>query len=401
MTRDDRRLRGLSPFRRFRTEPAEWFAPEEVARGRAYRRPVGWMQALEWAIGVALVLAYVRGDAAGVLFDALGVSGWVVELVVVVVSLELLSLLFRPWFSAWRAFVHDRDWDLSTQTPRRWVSDQVKEFLVALAITLVLAVPLYALIRATDSWWIWGWLLFSGFAVLFGFLFPVVFAPIFNKFERIDDDEVAPRIRSVAERAGLQIEGVYVSDASVRSRATNAYVAGLGRTRRVVLFDTILEYPPELIDQVVAHELGHWRHGHLLRQVPLLMALQLAAFFALDRMMTAKPVLDWVGVDRLGDPRTYPVLFLAYPILLGVAGLALAWVGRVFERQADLHALAVLDDPDAFIRAFRRLAADNKADVAPPWWRWIRQVHPPVPERMQMARAWRTAGYGLHPRADP
>lgn len=380
---------GLSPYRRYPADAADWFSPEEVRRGREYVKPLGPMNALRWVVSVAVVAAFVHGKIADDVIDAVGVSGWALELFAIIVALELISLVFRPWFDAWRSFVHDRRWGLSTLGWRRWLSDEMKELALGIGITLLLAVPLYFVIRTSDLWWVWGWLIFAGFSILFGFLFPVVFAPIFNKFERLEDDEIAPRIRRVAEEAGLEIEGVFVADASVRSRATNAYVAGLGKTRRVVLFDTILEWPPELLEQVVAHELGHWRHGHLARQIPLLVALQGVAFFLLSLFMEWAPVLDWVGVDRVGDPRTFPLLFLVYPLLLGSATLFMAWLGRVFERQADLHALAVLDDPDAFQATFRRLAADNKADVDPPWWRRIRQTHPPVPERMAMAHAWR------------
>lgn len=381
--------RGLSPWRRYRADAAEWFSPDEVARGRAYVRPLGRVGALQWAIGAAVAVAFVHGETADDVLDWLGVRGWALELAVVVAALEVLALVFHPWFSAWRVFVHDRRWGLSTQTARGWVADQVKELALGTVLTLALAVPLYALIRATDAWWVWGWLLFSGFGILIGFLFPIVLAPIFNKFERLDDDVVAPRVRAVAERAGLRLEGVYVADASVRSRATNAYVAGLGATRRVVLFDTILEWPIDLVEQVVAHELGHWKHGHLARQIPFLVAAQFLAFLVLSRLARWDAALDWAGVAELGDPRTFPLLFLAYPLVLGAASLALAWLGRAFERQADLHALEVLDAPSAFQATFRRLAADNRADVDPPWWRRVRQVHPPVPERMAMAEAWR------------
>ena len=378
----------ITPWRRYRTDAARWFSPEEVAKGRAYSRPLGYMSGFRGAIALAVTLAFVHGKAAGDVIDAVGVDGWVLELVAVVVALELIALIFAPWFSGWRVFRHDREWGLSTQGWRGWVSDQVKDLLLSTAITLVLAIPLYAIIRAGDSWWVFGWLLFTGFGILFGFLFPVVFAPIFNKFEPLEDDEIAPRVRAVAERAGLRLQGVYVADASVRSRATNAYVAGLGKTRRVVLYDTILEWPPELLEQVVAHELGHWKHGHLARQIPAMAVMQLVAFYLLSRVMETQTVLDWAGVAEVGDPRTYPLLFLLYPAILGASGLAMAWVGRVFERQADLHALEVLDDPTAFQATFRRLADDNKADVDPPWWKWVRQVHPPVPERMAMAEAW-------------
>lgn len=381
----------ITHWRRYRTDASRWFSPDEVAKGRAYNRPLGLMSGLRGAIALAVAVAFVHGKRGGDVIDGVGARGWVVELVAVVVALELIALLFSLWFSAWRVFRHDREWDLSTQGWRGWASDQVKELALSTVITLLLAVPLYAVIRATDGWWIYGWLLFTGFGILFGFLFPVVFAPIFNKFEPLEDDVVAPRVRGVAERAGLQLEGVYVANASVRSRATNAYVAGLGSTRRVVLYDTILEWPPDLLEQVVAHELGHWKYGHLARQIPAMAFLQFVAFFVLGRLMDAGAVLDWAGVSEVGDPRTYPLLFLLYPALLGAAGLALAWMGRAFERQADLHALTVLDDPRAFQQTFRRLADDNKADVDPPWWKWVRQVHPPVPERMAMAEQWATS----------
>ena len=125
------------------------------------------------------------------------------------------------------------------------------------------------MIRATDLWWLWGWAIFSGFTVLLGLLYPVVIAPIFNKFTPLEDGPLRTRILEVAERTGLPITEVLVADASRRSRAGNAYVAGLGKTRRVVVFDTILDWPIDEIEQVVAHELGHWRHAHLRRKLPV------------------------------------------------------------------------------------------------------------------------------------
>ncbi|HLG00312.1 MAG TPA: M48 family metallopeptidase [Acidimicrobiia bacterium] len=378
----------LSPWVRFRTDAGEWFDADEIRRGREYVRPLGFMRAAQWAIGASVALAFVEGRRAEDVIDGLGARGWIVQLVVVVAAIELTGLVFRPWFSAWRVFVHDRRWDLSTQGAQGWAADQVKGVLLDLALTSALMIPLYALMRTTDRWWVWGWLVFTAFAVLFGFLFPVVFAPIFNKFERLADPDLEARITRVADRAGLKIEGVYVANASVRSRATNAYVAGLGSTRRVVLFDTILAWPPALLEQVVAHELGHWRHGHLARQLPLLAVVQFAAFGAMAWVFSASAVLDWIGVAGPGDPRTLPFFLLVYPAILGGATLVLAWLSRAYERQADLHALSVLDDPAAFQAAFRRLAADNVVDVDPPWWQRIRHGHPPVPERMAMAAAW-------------
>src|SRR5690606_32224693 len=133
---------------------------------------------------------------------------------------------------------------LSNQTPSGFVVDQIKSVVLGIVVNLVLLVPLYALIRGTDLWWLWGWLLLLVFSVGIGFLYPIVIAPIFNTFTPLEDDDLAARIDDIATRAGVSIEGALVADESRRSTRDNAYVAGLGATRRVVLFDTLLEHPP-------------------------------------------------------------------------------------------------------------------------------------------------------------
>jgi len=320
------------------------------------------------------------------------VSGWALQVIVVVLSVELLSVLYNPWFNAWRTLVHDRRWGLSTQTLRGWIGDEVKELLVGLVVSVALLVPLWAVVRATDLWWLYGWAIFSVFTVAFGFLWPVLVAPIFNKFTPLEDESLATRIHEVAERAGLNISGVFVADASRRSTVTNAYVAGLGRTRRVVLFDTILEWPREPIEQVVAHELGHWRYAHLRRKLPILIGAQLVMFLVAWAVLRWDPILDWANVESVEDPAALPLFLLVFPASFLLTGLATAWLSRADEREADLHALEVLERPEAMIEVFRRLASDHKADVDPSWFRRVQAQHPPLAERMAMAAAW--AGNG-------
>src|SRR5207244_4674613 len=129
-----------------------------------------------------------------------------------------------------------------------------------------------------------GWLVVVAFSVGLGFLYPVVIAPVFNRFTPLEPGDLARRIDSVADRAGVRISGTYVADESRRSRRDNAYVAGLGATRRVVLYDTLLEHPVDVVAQVVAHEIGHWRLHHLRRQIPLAAVVSLAVFVALNAL---------------------------------------------------------------------------------------------------------------------
>jgi STE24 endopeptidase len=378
----------ISHYRRVPADAAEWFDATEVERGRAYNRPLNRLRAVRAVLSTLVLVAFITGHGAQDVIDGLGVRGWALQVLVVAATVELLSLIFGPWFSAYKSLVHDRRWNLSTQTPANWLGDELKELLLGVVITGLLLVPLYAVIRATDLWWFFGWLIFSGFTLAFGFLWPVVIAPLFNKFTPLEDERLAARIHEVAERADLDISGVQVADASKRSRATNAYVAGLGRTRRVVLFDTILEWPPELIEQVVAHELGHWKHAHLRRKVPVLVAAQLVMFVATWAITRWEPVLDWAGVDSMRDPASLPLFLLVFPASLLLTGLGTAWLSRADERQADIHALEVLGEPEGLIAVFRRLADDNKADVDPSLVRRLQAAHPPLAERMAMAQLW-------------
>jgi STE24 endopeptidase len=378
----------LTHWRRFPADPQEWFDPEELERGRAYNRPLDRLKLARTVIAAAVMVAFVAGQVGPRLVEATDIEGWVWQLLLVVVALEASTLLYAPWFDAHRELVHDKRWELSNQTMRGFLVDQLKGLLVGLVITALLVVPLYAVIRATDLWWFHGWLIFSAFTVLFGLLYPVVIAPLFNTFTPLADEELAGRIRRVAERADLDVSEVLVADASRRSRAGNAYVAGLGRTRRVVIFDTILDWPPELIEQVVAHELGHWRHAHLRRKLPVLIGAQLVMFLLTWLALRWSFLLDVAGVDSAADPASLPLFLAVFPLGFVLVGLVSGWLSRVDERQADLHALAVLDDPDAFGRLFRQLADTNKADLDPGLWKRLHASHPPIAERLAMGRAW-------------
>jgi STE24 endopeptidase len=384
--------RRRSHWRRVPADPRDWFDRAEIDRGRAYNKPLERLSLARLALGGAVTIAFIVGEAAPRLLDALGVEGWALQLVVVIVAFEAVTLIVAPWFEAYRALVYDRRWGLSTQTGRLWVLDQVKDLALALVLSIALAVPLYALIRSTELWWLFGWLLFSGFTLAFGFLWPVVIAPLFNRFTPLDDAELAARLAAVADRAGLEISGVFVNDASKRTNATNAYVAGLGRTRRVVLFDTILRWPPEPIEQVVAHELGHWKHAHLRRKIPVLVVAQLVMFLSTWALLQWEWLLDVAGIESVGDPASFPLLISLFPLSLLLTGLGTAWLSRADERQADIHALEVLDRPDELADVYRRLAADHNANVDPSRWKRLKASHPPLAERMQMAKEWGESG---------
>jgi STE24 endopeptidase len=378
----------LSHWQRVPADAAAWFDPDEIARGRAYNRPIERLNRVRLALSTVLAVAFVVGHAGPRLIDGLGLHGWALQAVVVVLAFTAIELVVGPWFDAWRELGHDRRWGLSTQTTAGFVTDQLKGALVGAVTALVLLVPLWAVIRTTDLWWLWGWLLFSAFTVLLGLLYPIVIAPLFNTFTPMEDEALLARILGVAQRCGLDISGVLVADASRRSLAGNAYVAGLGRTRRVVVYDTLLAWPHEVVVQVVAHELGHWHHRHLRRKLPVVIGVQLLLFLGSWAVLRWHWLLDVGGVSSVRDPGAIPIFFTIFPAGFVAVNLVTSWLSRVDERQADLYALDVLREPEAFSEVFRRLADTNKADVDPSRWKRLNASHPPIPERLAMARRW-------------
>ena len=387
----------LATYRPMPNDPADWFSTDELRRARDYQRPLARLRVVRGSITAVVLVVFVFADVGPRLLDALGVTNWVLQLFVMVAALELVSLLYNPVLDAWVDLKHDKQWGLSTQTPKRFVGDQAKNLVLGLVMNTVLLVPLYWVIRTTEHWWLLGWLLVLVFSIGIGFLFPIVIAPIFNKFTPLEEGELSQRIDAVAERAGVDISGAFVADESKRSRRDNAYVAGLGATRRVVLFDTLLGHPPAVVEQVVAHEIGHWRLHHLRRQIPLAAGLSFFVFGFLkvlsgwDWLFEQAGIPTDTAVPPIGSPAALPILLFGVQAGFLVTGLVSSWVSRAFERQADLEALELLQEPQVMLDMQRRLHVKNLADLEPNLLRRLQATHPPAAERMAFTAAWAEA----------
>jgi STE24 endopeptidase len=376
-----------STWRRTPADPREFFDAEQLERARRYQRPLRRAALAHSTLSLAALVAFLVAGVGPRLVDSLDV-GWPFQLVAILLVLEAMFAVIDVPFDAWTDLRYDRRWGLSTQTVPTFVLDHAKGFVLATTLGVAALVPLYALIRSTESWWLVGWLLLSAAGILLGFLFPVVIAPIFNRFRPLDDDVLTARLDDVAKRSGVSIAGVLVADESRRSRRDNAYVTGLGATRRVVLYDTILDHPPELIDQVVAHELGHWRRHHLRQQIPVFVATTFVAFALLRAIAAWEGLFDRLEIDGLGDPASLPLVVLAAQLAGVVTGILTAWFARAHERQADLDALEVLRRPSDTEEMLRRLHVKNLADLDPGRLKRLRMSHPPAAERIAFARQW-------------
>jgi STE24 endopeptidase len=384
-------MSGPSTYRRVPNDPADWFSADELDRARRYQRPLTRLRLLRGALSLTVALVFIFGQVGPRLIDAFDVTNWVSQLVVVLLALELVALLYNPILDWWVDLVHDKQWGLSNQTGRGFAADQAKSFALGLVVNIVLLVPLYWVIRSTDLWWIYGWLLVVVFSVGLGFLYPVVIAPIFNTFTPLDDEALRTRLFDVARKSHVDIGELLVADESKRSTRDNAYVAGLGATRRVVLYDTLLEHRGEVIEQIVAHEIGHWRRHHLRRQIPLVAGLAFLVFLGLRQLAEWTWLFEQADVDGFGDPAGLPILLVGVQAGFLLTGLVTAYVSRAFERQADLEALEVLQAPATTIEMQRALHVKNLADLDPGLVKRLQASHPPAAERMAFARAWAEA----------
>jgi Zn-dependent protease with chaperone function len=357
------------------------FSHLDRQRAAAYHRPLYLALLVDLALGAGVLAALAWGWPGRALFsvvDSLPPAAAAAAYAALVVS---VSALVRFPLGFWRGWLRERRFGFSTQRLRGWLADRAK----GLALSVVLAAGAWAgavaLARALPRWWALPAGAALALAVLaLSFVAPVVLEPIFNHFAPLEDEALAAELRSLAARAGVPVRDVLVADASRRTTKVNAYVSGLGRTRRVVLFDTLLgAADARELRLVVAHELGHRCERHVAKLTLLGMAGAAAAV-----------ALLWAVLGtRVASPQELPLallLLLAFELAGMPAGAGLS---RRWERAADRCSIELTDDPEAFERTHLELARKNLSDLEPPLLAYVFLFsHPTPPERLALGRAW-------------
>jgi STE24 endopeptidase len=366
-------------------EESAYFSQRELALAEDYR---GGQRALLIAGiavegGLLLLFALGRPGSARRALEALGrrpllggaAAGAGLALTLAAVSLPL------------SAVAHERSVDvgLSTQSFGAWLVDQGKAAAVSTGLAAAGGALLLALVRRFGGrWWIPGAALASGYAVLFVGLAPILLEPLFNDFDRFPPGEPRSDVLALGERAGVDIGEVYRVDASRRSTALNAYVSGLGPTKRVVIYDNLLrDVDRAPLRSVVAHELAHVEHRDLWRGLAYVAIVSLPA--TLVASLLAAAIVRRSGVD----PRS-PAALPAYAFAVAVVALAIGAVGnqlsRKVEAAADARALELTRDPHRLVELQTRLAKRNISDPSPPgWYEALFATHPPTLERIGIA----------------
>lgn len=330
--------------------------------------------------GTALQRAIARRTRPGIAGDAASIAAF-----------ALLGWLAGKPLDFYSGYVVEHKYDLSNQTPADWLAEELKGLGVEMALEVPLTLGLYTLIRRRPNDW---WLIASGlsipFVVLMAQLAPVLIMPLFNKFEPLRDRELAERLKRFTADAGVEVADVMQMDMSRQTKKSNAFFAGLGSTKRIVLADTMLEsFSEEEIEVVLAHEMSHQLHHDIWRFIALGSAFTLGGAYTIQRggRWLLERFGDRIGTDDLGDIASLPALsWLMSLIGLLVMPLPNADSRRI-ERRADDFALRLTQNPLGFASAMERLSDENLSDPAPPLLvRLLLYNHPPVAERIEQAR---------------
>ena len=350
----------------------ELFGREQVEKAQRYHRPgyVAWAANAAIGLGVLALLVALGPD-----FDEW--PRWPAAAAITALAIVLPWAARMPLGYA-AGYRRERRWGFSTQSPQAWLGDRLKALVVALVLTVPLLVGLVGLARWLPDWWpLVAAAAAAVVVLLLAFVAPVVIEPVFNRFRPLEDEALSSQLGELADRAGVPVRDVLVADASRRTTKVNAYVSGVGKTRRVVLFDTLLEKSsPAEMKLVVAHELGHRKSRHVLHGTILAMAGAALAVLA---------VWAIVGAPQ---PDDIPEVFVIGALLELVALPLGAALSRRWEREADRFALDLTGDAAVFEETFRALALDNLSDLDPPRAVYYALCsHPTVPERIAFARS--------------
>jgi STE24 endopeptidase len=362
--------------------------PEKLKRIHAYTVDSDHFQLLATLVNQGIFLAILLSGFLPWLVRTISLwkYGPILSGLIFFAVLSMFANLLRIPFNLYETFVIEERYGFNVMNFKMWVSDLLKSLVILIILGgLLLGLLLALVIHGGNIWWVWAWMVVGGFELILLWLFPVVILPLFNKFDPIENKGLEDGIRKLIGKVGLRAKGIFKMDASKRSKHTNAFFVGIGRTKRIVLFDTLLaSHTEEEILAVLAHEAGHWKRKHIFRMLVLIEVLSFISFYAVSKF------LDWSFLYQtfgFQESIVYVGLFLigTFISLLGYFAQPLeSAVSRKFEREADDFALKLMKTAEPMRSALKRLAADNLANLNPhPLYAWFYYSHPPLVERIE------------------
>ncbi|WP_416402340.1 M48 family metallopeptidase [Alicycliphilus denitrificans] len=352
---------------------------------------------LEMALATAVVLGWTLLGGLDALNQALlaWLGGGMVQQLALLAAFALVSGAIDLPAQLYQTFRLEQRFGFNQMTPRLWLADLLKSTLLGAVIGLpIAALMLWLMGAAGRLWWLWAWGAWMGFNLLLMVVFPVFIAPLFNKFQPLEDESLKARVTALMQRCGFAAKGLFVMDGSRRSAHANAYFTGFGAAKRVVFYDTLLkQLTPGEVEAVLAHELGHFRHKHIARRLAGMFAISLAGFALLGWLSARGWFYTGLGVQPNlmlpGVPGSAPndglallLFLLAAPVFTVFLTPLLARISRRHEFQADAYAVAQASGAD-LASALLKLYQDNASTLTPdPVYARFYYSHPPATERL-------------------
>jgi STE24 endopeptidase len=364
----------------------------DTPEAREYNSTKRWLEIGDMAISIGFLVLLLATGWSSTLRDAairLSREHYALQLFYYVLFLSIFSKILGFGLDFY-SFRLEHRFNLSNQRLTGWLKDQAKGWLLGLLLATVLCEIIYALIRTSpEHWWIFAWLIFIGMFIFFAQIAPVVLFPLFYKFVPLQNDELRARLVRLGERAGTRVRGVYEWKLSEKSKKANAALTGLGNTRRIILADTLLQnYSTDEIEAVLAHELGHHVHGHILKSIFVEAAVTLAGFWAANEAL--RYAIDQQKMfEHLTDFANLPLLVLVSTILSLVLMPALNAYSRFTERQADVYCWKSVSNIAPYVSAMEKLNKQNLSESHPS--RLVELLfhsHPPISKRIAAAEEW-------------
>ena len=352
---------------------------------------------LEMALATAVVLGGTLLGGLDALNQALlsWLGGGMLQQLALLACFVLIGGAIDLPVALYQTFVIEQRFGFNQMTPRLWLADLLKSTLLGAVIGLpIAALILWLMGAAGPLWWLWAWGTWMGFNLLLMVVFPLFIAPLFNKFQPLEDESLKARVTALMQRCGFAAKGLFVMDGSRRSAHANAYFTGVGKAKRVVFYDTLLkQLSPGEVEAVLAHELGHFKHKHITRRLVGMFAISLAGFALLGWLSTRTWFYTGLGVQPNlmlpGVPGAAPndalallLFLLAAPVFTLFVTPVLAQLSRRHEFQADAYA-AAQSSGDDLASALLKLYEDNASTLTPdPVFAKFYYSHPPATERL-------------------
>jgi STE24 endopeptidase len=347
----------------------------------------------ELAFGAAVLLGWTLLGGLDLLNQTLlaWMSSGLLQQLALLASFVIISGIIDLPFSLYGTFVLEEKFGFNKMTMKLWLLDAIKGALIGALIGLpIAALILWLMGAAGDLWWFWAWCVWMGFNLLLLLIYPTFIAPLFNKFQPLEDATLKERVTALMQRCGFTAKGLFVMDGSKRSAHANAYFTGFGASKRVVFFDTLLKsLTPGEVDAVLAHELGHFKHKHIIKRIISMFAMSLAGFALLGYLsqqlwfylgLGVRPITaDMQGVN---SALALLLFMMAIPVFTVFISPWMAQISRKHEFEADAYAMQQAKASD-LKNALLKLYEDNASTLTPdPLYVKFYYSHPPASERL-------------------